>query len=136
MNPVRVLLVDDSEDMRLLCRIILEKHSALEVWGEATNGEEALLAVAEGAPDVIVLDVMMPVMDGLTALPLLRERCPSVPVLLLTASASAETHTHALELGAWRVLDKRDGLDELAVALLEVGAARDAALQGHGVRAS
>ncbi|MGQ0432713.1 MAG: response regulator [Microthrixaceae bacterium] len=118
MGPVRVLLVDDSEDMRLLCRIVLDKDPAFEVWGEAINGEEAIAAIADEAPDVIVLDVMMPVMDGLTALPVLRERCPWVPVVLLTASASDETRAHALELGAWAVLDKQIGLDEMTAALL------------------
>lgn len=122
MGPVRVLLVDDSEDMRLLCRIVLDKDPAFEVWGEATNGEEALAAVADGTPDVIVLDVMMPVMDGLTALPVLRERCPWVPIVLMTASASDETRAHALELGAWAVLDKQIGLDELTASLLTASA--------------
>jgi len=116
-RPARVLLVDDTEDIRLLFRIALEADPRFEVWGEAANGQEALDVLADGCPDVIVLDLMMPVMDGLTALPLLLRRCPEARVVMVTATATVETREAALRLGACAVLEKRCSIDELKQSL-------------------
>lgn len=119
-RPVRVLLVDDSEDIRFLLRILLEVGHDFEVWGEAVNGEEALKLVVADCPDAIVLDAMMPVMDGLTALPLLRQLCPATPVVIITAAATPEIRQEALALGACAVIDKCAATDQLRRTLAEV----------------
>lgn len=117
---LRVLLVDDCKDIRRLSRIVLESNHPFEVWGEASNGEEAIALVSTGAPDLIVLDIMMPVMDGLTALPLLRALCPATPVIILAAMGTTpEVRRAALTLGACTVLDKADGIAQLPRVLLE-----------------
>ena len=116
----RVLLVDDTEDIRLLFRIALQSHAGFEVCGEATNGQEALDAVAAGCPDAILLDVMMPVMDGLSALPLLAERCPAARIVIVTSAPTREVHREALAKGAHAVVDKQVSLDELRSVLAAV----------------
>ena len=134
MAPVRVLLVDDSEDIRLLYRLVIDAHPELSYWGEAANGVEAIDLVRGEQPDAIVLDLMMPVMDGLEALPILRRLAPAVPVVVLTAVATDEVRAQVLEAGATAMLSKESDLDELTELLVEVGG------QGHrgdlGARAS
>lgn len=117
-GPIRVLIVDDSDDIRLLASIVLESSRAFELWGEAANGAEAVALVTKEAPDAIVLDIMMPVMDGMTALPLLRDLCPDTPILIMAAAASPQLRSEALALGAAAVLDKAAGLRQLPVAIL------------------
>ncbi len=118
MTPIRILLVDDSEDLRLLCRLILEVDAEFVICGEAANGEEALAMVGTCDPDVVILDLDMPVMDGLTALPLLRERQPHVPVVVLTAGATPDVCREALRRGAHAAVSKDPTMHQLKVALL------------------
>lgn len=112
-RPTRVMLVDDTDDMRLLFRIGLQQSPEFEVCAEATNGQEALDAVAESCPDAILLDVMMPVMDGLTALPLLVARCPAARIVIVTTAVNPKLRGEALSQGAFAVVDKQASLDEL-----------------------
>lgn len=112
-----VLLVDDTEDIRLLYRIALESHVEFEIFGEAGNGQEALDALLDGCPDAILLDVMMPVMDGLTALPLLAERCPGARITVVTAGLTPELRSEALASGAINVVDKQVSLDDMKALL-------------------
>lgn len=118
MTPLQVLLVDDSEDIRFLSRLALASDPDFEVSGEAANGTEAIALAAASRPDAIVLDIEMPVMDGLTALPLLRALHPSVPVIVMTAWATPEVQREALRLGAHTVLNKSTrGIEQLVPAL-------------------
>lgn len=117
MGPIRVLLVDGSEDVRLLFRIVLESDPSFVVWGEAANGEEAIALVTAGCPDAIVLDIMMPIMDGVTAFPFLRELCPAIPVIFVTATP--EVRHHPVGLGAYAVLNKATALQQLKPLLLD-----------------
>lgn len=109
----RVLLVDDSEDLRLLCRIVLESDGAFVVIAEASNGAEAIKAAAVDRPDVIVLDIEMPVMDGFTALPRLLELHPDVPVIMLSAGVTAKRQDKAIRLGAHALVGKDPAMAEL-----------------------
>ena len=104
-GPVKVLVVDDTDDVRLLLRVALGNDPRFEVAGEAANGKEALDAVTISCPDAVLLDVMMPVMDGLTALPLMLERCPDLHVVVVSAAAES-VQEEALSLGAASVLSK------------------------------
>ena len=84
---MRVLLVDDEPDLRFMLRLHLGRDARFEVAGEAGDGQEALDCCRDLDLDLIVLDVRMPRLDGVTALPLLRERCPGAKLALFTAFA-------------------------------------------------
>lgn len=111
--PLRVLLVDDTEDIRLLMRVTLARDERFEVVGEAADGQAAVQFVEDQCPDVVLLDLMMPVMDGRTALPLIKERCAHTRVIVLTAKNASEVQD-LIELGAERVLTKNTPLPEIA----------------------
>ena len=80
----RIVIVDDLQDMRDLARIRLER-AGHEIVGDATTGIEAISVAAEQQPDVVVLDVMMPEMTGLEALPELVKQCPNALVLVFSS---------------------------------------------------
>lgn len=117
MRPIRALVVDDSEDMRLLIRFQLESDHSFEVCAEASDGEAAVAIAASCSPDVIILDLMMPKMNGLTALPILRSLCPNAPVVVLTAYSGPEEVAEANRLGAYAVLAKEEVTDRLKQVL-------------------
>jgi len=122
-SGVRVLVVDDTRDIRMLLRLTLESDERFEVVGEATNGAEAIEAAGELQPDVIILDRHMPVLDGVEALPAIRRTCPQAAILLFTAHADEATRQVALGSGADQVWSKLDVpvtemADELTKALL------------------
>lgn len=99
---VRVVVCDDSVVIRAAISRILEQDKAIRVVARVADGQRALAALAEHAPDVLVLDIEMPVMDGLTALPLLLEAAPGLPVLMASTltTRGAEVTLRALRLGA------------------------------------
>ena len=107
-RPVRVLVVDDSAVARGLIARMLESDGAIKVVGSAANGKHALQVMPELSPDLVVLDIHMPVMDGLTALPKLLACQPNVKVIVAsTASApGTELSVRALELGAAECISK------------------------------
>ncbi len=124
-TPIRVLIVDDSALMRQLLSDILAQEPQVQVVGTARNGAEALTKVGDLRPDVITLDVEMPVMDGLTTLAAIMERFPR-PVIMVSAlaQAGAQVSLRALELGAVDLVAKpgmgqRDAMAELRRELPE-----------------
>jgi CheY-like chemotaxis protein len=121
--PIRVVLVDDNEDIRLLLRFSLERDQGFDIVGEAGDGAEGVDVCAELQPDVVVLDYSMPVMDGLSALPRIRERAPDAAVFLFTAEASDAIRERAESLGA-RFLPKHTPLEEIAEAVTRAAARR------------
>jgi two-component system chemotaxis response regulator CheB len=102
MRKARVLVVDDSVVCRRLVSSILAEEEGVEVVGTAPNGRIALDKVAQHDPDVVVLDIEMPEMDGLTALALLRERHPRTKVVMFSVltERGARATLEALALGA------------------------------------
>jgi CheY-like chemotaxis protein len=95
-----VLLCDDTPAYRALTRAVLEPQGA-EVVGEAADGRECLeLLGADVRPDVILLDVNMPGMDGLTALPEIRRRAPGTRVVMLSTGSAADLEAESLRRGA------------------------------------
>lgn len=101
-NPIRVLVVDDSAVIRGLVSKSLEQETEIVVVGTAMNGERALSWMSSNPVDVVILDVEMPVMDGLTALQEIQKDYPGVPVIMASGltSKGAETTVKALSLGA------------------------------------
>ena len=102
----RVVLCDDAADFLELVKLLLNMEPDMTVVGEAYNGEEAIAVCAETQPDLLVLDVSMPVMDGLTALPEIRRVSPNTNVVMLSGFGSTEMKRRALELGAVQFIEK------------------------------
>ncbi|HEX5268107.1 MAG TPA: response regulator transcription factor [Acidimicrobiales bacterium] len=105
-TPVRVLVVDDEPDIRILLWLAVEADGRCQVVADASNGREGVVRAAEHQPDVVVLDQMMPEMDGVHALPLIREAAPRAKVIMLSALSSQELRAEALRSGADAYLEK------------------------------
>jgi two-component system, chemotaxis family, protein-glutamate methylesterase/glutaminase len=102
MRKIRVLIVDDSVVFRVLLSKLLGTDGGIEVTGRAENGQVALKKIAHSVPDIVTLDVDMPVLDGLETLAEIRKLYPTLPVIMLsatTASGAADT-LEALQRGA------------------------------------
>lgn len=113
----RVLLVEDTEDIRLIMRLAIERDGRFEVAGEAANGAEAVAHCRARCPDAVLLDLLMPEMDGYAALPLIKEHCPHVNVVVFTAIASPDISAKVRGLGASACLSKATPTDAVLSAL-------------------
>jgi DNA-binding NarL/FixJ family response regulator len=116
----RVVLCDDQDGYRRLVGLALELESDFEVVGEAANGRQAIEMARELAPDVLLLDIAMPVMDGLEALPHIREASPETHVVMLTGIASSRSKEEALCGGAVRYVEKGIDIADLVAQVREV----------------
>jgi two-component system, chemotaxis family, protein-glutamate methylesterase/glutaminase len=104
-NNMNILIVDDSALLRGILREFLEKEKDLTIVGEATNGEKAIAATRALNPDLIIMDVNMPVMDGIEATRQIMKQNPT-PVLVFSAETDAERGFEAMEKGAIEILRK------------------------------
>jgi DNA-binding NarL/FixJ family response regulator len=118
--PIRVLLVDDAADLRVLLKLVLELDAEFVVVAEAANGEEAVRLSQEHQPDLIVLDVAMPVMDGLDALQQLRQVSPSTKVVMYSAYDSGWLAERARGFGAAAYIDKTAGIVDMVGQLRSI----------------
>jgi DNA-binding NarL/FixJ family response regulator len=114
---IRVLLVDDHEVVRRGLRGFLELQEDMEVVGEASDGEIAVALVDSLQPDVVLMDLLMPNMDGLTATAAIRHRHPDIEVVAVTSFIEEHKVTAALEAGASGYLLKDAAADEVAGAI-------------------
>ena len=117
----RVMIVDDHLIVRMGLKQVLEQTEEFEVVGEAADGEAAVRVAAEVSPDVVVMDVMMPVKDGVEACREIMELSPETRVLMLTASTEENAVVEALAAGATGYLQKETGLDRLLQTMRDVG---------------
>ena len=120
-EQITVMIVDDHAVVRQGIRALLEAEGGFQVVGEAGSGGEAALIAADLAPDVVLIDLVMPEMDGVTATRLIKQRSPRSQVIVLTSYHEDEHIYPAIRAGALSYLLKSVGLDEL------VGAVRKAA---------
>jgi DNA-binding NarL/FixJ family response regulator len=125
--PIRVVIADDTRDMRLLLALALELAGGFEVVGEAANGEEAIVAAADHRPDVVLLDLAMPVLDGLEALPEIRAQAPDALVVVLSGFGADAMGEEAVRLGAATYVQKGVNPTELAEQLRALVGERTAA---------
>ena len=103
---IRVVIADDTNDVRALLQYTLELDGRFEVVGQAADGAEAVAEAEAEQPDVIVLDLAMPVMDGLEAIPLLRRVAPTSRVVALSSFGAAQMAGQALDAGAAAYVEK------------------------------
>ncbi|KTR94582.1 transcriptional regulator [Microbacterium testaceum] len=120
MSPVRVLVVDDQELLRRGLRMILETDPDISVVGEAENGERALALLPELAPDLVLADARMPILDGLGLVERLAVSHPSLPVLVLTTFDDARLVRQLLNAGAAGFLLKDISAEALTDAIRHV----------------
>ena len=119
-RTIRVLLADDSLEFRGLLRILLNRDARFEIIGEADNGVEAVDLAKELRPDVVLLDVAMPKMDGLQALPGIREAVPAAKVVMLSAFGATEMAKKATSRGANAYLEKGELFEKMAETIIRV----------------
>lgn len=113
MPSYRIVIADDSADVRLLLMLALRGDADFEVVGEASNGAEAVALAGELQPDLLLLDLSMPVMDGLEALPLIRDISPSTAVVVVSGFLNGDMQQRVLDLGASGFIEKGDDLNKL-----------------------
>lgn len=116
-RPLRVVIVDDHEIVRQGVRLMAESVDGVEVVGEASTGTEALELCRKLHPDVTLMDIDMPEMDGVEAARHLRSDVPDTDVLMLTVHEDGETIFDAVSAGAAGYLMKSSGLEEVGSAL-------------------
>ena len=117
---IRVVLADDTAEYRQLLRLILEQDGRFEVVAEAADGAEAVRFCASERPDVVVLDLAMPVLDGLQAIPQIRAGSPETAIVVLSGFARGQLDGQALASGASRYVEKGQVFSEIVATLLEV----------------
>lgn len=117
---IRVLLVDDQSIVREGLTSLLQTKPDLEIVGEAENGQVAVEKALQLQPDVVLVDIRMPVMDGVAAIRILKERAPQIEILVLTTFDDDEYVRQAMRYGAKGYLLKDTPSEELAQAIRAV----------------
>lgn len=121
-TPIRIVIVDDHAMLRKGLGVFLLSYADLKLVGEAANGKEAIALCADEQPDVVLMDLMMPIMDGISATYRIRHDFPHIQVITLTSFGEERLVKGALEAGAISYLFKKVSADDLAKA---IRAARD-----------
>ncbi|MGA7295029.1 MAG: response regulator transcription factor [Terriglobales bacterium] len=112
-----ILIVDDNPAIRRILRALVERRSDWSVCGEAANGQEGVDQALRFTPDLIVLDLSMPVMNGFQAARQLRRLLPRVPILMFTTFGNAYVEKEAFAAGVTAVHSKSLGIDTLFKAV-------------------
>lgn len=119
-GPWRVVLVDDDSDLRTVTRRLLERDGRFVVVGEAGDGAEGVDVVSEQQPDVVLLDLAMPVMDGVRAIPAIRGKSPGTRVVVLTGIDDPGLHGDDVYVDADGFLEKSTAFDRLTEHLARI----------------
>jgi DNA-binding NarL/FixJ family response regulator len=113
----RILIADDHEMMRRVLRNLINSHVGWQVCAEAKNGSEAVAQVKEQHPDLVVLDLTMPVMDGMRAAREIKKSTPDMRMIMFTLHASPEIEEQAKSAGIRRVVSKAQNGGRLVTAI-------------------
>ncbi len=108
MTPARILIADDHEDARRAVRSELHRRHNLKVCGEVSNGEEAVSQAQSLNPDLIILDILMPIKDGFAAAEEIKKVLPSIPILLISTRRDGEIVSQSKLAGAQGFISKFD----------------------------
>jgi len=128
-NPkIRVLLVDDNDVLRSGLVVLIDTFDDLELVGEASTGVEAVEFCARVQPDIVLMDLKMPVMDGVTATKIITERFPSIQVIALTSFEEEPLFRSAKEAGVYSFLLKNVNIDTIANTIRSAYAKRNRTL--------
>jgi DNA-binding NarL/FixJ family response regulator len=117
---IRIVIADDHELFRRGLRMVLEDEEDIEVVGEAGDGEEVVDLATEAAPDVVVMDVRMPILSGIEATERIKEDLPTTKILMLTISDEEDDLYEAIKAGANGYLLKEISIDEIGNAVRSV----------------
>ncbi len=121
MTRIRIMIVDDQDVVRRGLSLFFTSFEELELVAEAANGVEAIQLCDEILPDVILMDVMMPKMDGIAATKIIREKHPNIQVIALTSAYEDASVRQMLEAGALGYLLKNASVDDLAKSVIAAG---------------
>ncbi|HEY6386650.1 MAG TPA: response regulator transcription factor [Candidatus Acidoferrum sp.] len=116
-SSIRILVVDDSEPWRRFASSTLRKEPGLQVVGEASDGLEAFQKAVELEPDLILLDIGLPTLNGIEAARRIREIVPEARIIFLSEESSADIVQEAMSLGAWGYVFKTMAAIELLTAV-------------------
>jgi DNA-binding NarL/FixJ family response regulator len=114
---IRVLLVDDHTMVRQGLRSILDSYLDVVVLGEACDGQEAVNAVGALRPNLVIMDINMPIMDGITATRLIKTRYPQIAVVGLSVNSDVQNEAAMIEAGAALLLTKEAAVEQLYSAM-------------------
>jgi DNA-binding NarL/FixJ family response regulator len=120
MSPIRILIADDHRLLRAGIRALIENFGGVEIIAEASNGQEALAAIAVHRPDLVLTDIAMPVMNGLELTARLVRDFPAIKTIILSMHSDEEHVCRALQAGAMGYLLKDSGTAELHGAIQAV----------------
>ncbi len=120
-NALRVMIVDDHGLLRSVMSMALESMDGIEVVAQAENGREAVEEAAAHHPDLVMMDILMPLLDGLEATRRIRRECPNTKVMVLTGVAGPDAVLDVLRAGATGLIPKTAELTEVQRAIREVG---------------
>jgi DNA-binding NarL/FixJ family response regulator len=134
--PIRILIVDDNAVIRRALRVLVEGHADWQVCGEGENGFEAVAKAGELNPDLIIMDLAMPMMDGISAAREISKTSPALPILLHTLYGSDAVNREAKKAGVRTVVSKGESGANLRGAievLLNTGGPKDVLNPGGGL---
>ncbi len=110
---IRIMIVDDHPQVRNALTVFLELLDDFQLVAQADNGEKAVALVEQAQPHLILMDLMMPVMDGVTATRIIRQKFPNVRIVVLTSTVELDVIQQALDAGAKTYMLKNVNLDTM-----------------------
>lgn len=119
MKTIKLLIVDDNANFRETIKQLLLSYSEIEVVGEAEDGEKAIESLQQLLPDVVLMDISMPKMDGLEVTRYIKERYPHIGVIILTIHGNKEYQIEAERAGAAGYLVKKDTSAKLLIGAIK-----------------